>query len=177
MRKSSTRIPVLHGRAVRQTQGDGDVAQVDAGVRERAKCRDRPGCVSAGQPRGARRPTPAGSERRYRARVQHSQVADEIVASVLEWGSEPAAGCTVEAAERVEVAGEGPGVAVLWSRTTREQGLRRFGLLLSVRAFDVPGVTTDVIVRNLLHMLREPHATAVSDRTRTWYVQAAPPSL
>jgi hypothetical protein len=106
--------------------------------------------------------------------VDHAHLADQVVASVLDWSPEASAGCTVESAERVEMAGDGPGVSVQWSQTTKEQGTRRFGLIMSIRAFDYPGVTTDDVVRNLLHMLRGPHATKAIGRTRTWYVQSGP---
>ena len=108
-----------------------------------------------------------------RAPVEHRR--DDLVCEVrliheLQATSGASAGCTVESAERVEMAGDGPGVSVLWSQST-EQGTRRFGLLMSIRAFDHPGVTTDDVVRNLLHLLRGPHTTTATGRTRTWYVQ------
>lgn len=53
--------------------------------------------------------------------MTNDQLADEVVASVLDWTPEP-----------------------------------------------------DAVVRNLLYMLREPHSTRVTDRTRTWYTQLAP---
>ncbi|MBC7372894.1 MAG: hypothetical protein H7323_02750 [Frankiales bacterium] len=39
----------------------------------------------------------------------------------------------LEAAEVVEVADDGPGVLLLWTQLTYDQGQRRFGLLMSVR--------------------------------------------
>ena len=97
------------------------------------------------------------------------RLARDTVASVLEWQPRPEDGVVVESAEVVQVAGDGPGVVVLWSQVTREQGARRFGVLLSVAAF--AGVDVDALVRTLLHMLRGPHATPADAQTRTWYAQ------
>ncbi len=101
------------------------------------------------------------------------RLAHDVVASVHDWQPGPEDGCLVESAEVVQVAGDGPGVVVLWSQVSREQGPRRFGVLMSLSAFAAPGVDTDAIVRNLLLMLRAPHATPADASTRTWYAQLA----
>lgn len=99
------------------------------------------------------------------------ELARGAVASVREWQPRPEDRVVVESAEVVQVAGDGPGVVVLWSQVTRELGARRSGLLLSVSAF--PGVDVDALARTLLHMLRGPHATPADAQTRTWYGQLA----
>ena len=91
---------------------------LDATAASEGRCRFA-GATSATEPASS-----CGTERTH---VAAAVVAAAVVAGVLEWGAAPAVGRTVEAAGRIEVAGEGPGVAVLWSQTTPEQGHRRFG--------------------------------------------------
>ena len=49
------------------------------------------------------------------------------------WQGRPDDNAVFEAAEVVEVADDGPGVLLLWTQLTHDQGQRRFGLLMSVR--------------------------------------------
>ena len=91
------------------------------------------------------------------------------------WQGRPDDNAVFEAAEVVEVADDGPGVLLLWTQLTYDQGQRRFGLLMSVRELlaarpahsDHLGI--DRWLPDLALAVVEPQGTPASADERTWF--------
>jgi hypothetical protein len=81
----------------------------------------------------------------------------------------------VEAVEAVEIAEEGPGVLLMWTQVTYDQGQRRFGLLMSVRELlaarpaHADGSWSERWLPDLALAVVEPHGTPASPDERTWF--------
>lgn len=81
----------------------------------------------------------------------------------------------LEAAEVVSV-DEQPGILMLWTQSTMDQGVRSFGLLMTVEEIVAavphnrsrPATPSD-LVGDLGLLVVEPHSTTAGRRQRTWF--------
>jgi hypothetical protein len=103
-------------------------------------------------------------------------LAEETVQWFRErWQGRPDDNAVLEAAEVVEVAGEGPGVLLLWTQLTCDQGHRRFGLMMSVRELLAArpahgdGSGSQRWLPDLALAVVEPHGTPANADERTWF--------
>lgn len=82
----------------------------------------------------------------------------------------PRDNAVVESVERV-VVGEEPGLVLLWSQTTYDQGLRRFGFMTTGRKLleRYGGDRFDTAIADLRLLVIEPHGTSADHHTRTWF--------
>ncbi len=91
------------------------------------------------------------------------------------WRGNPDDLAVLEAAEVVEVAEDGPGVLLLRTQLTFDQGQRRFGLLMSVRELLAARPAEDGLsgsdrwLPDLPLAIVEPHRTRASGNERTWF--------
>lgn len=91
------------------------------------------------------------------------------------WHGRPDDNAVLEAVEVVEVADDGPGVMLLWTQLTYDQGQRRFGLLMSVRellaARPAHGdhVRSERWLPDLALAVVEPQGTSALADERTWF--------
>ncbi len=91
------------------------------------------------------------------------------------WQGRPHDNAVLEAAEVVQVADDGPGVLLLWTQLTYDQGQRRFGLLMSVRELLAARPAQDDCagserwLPDLALAVVEPQGTPASANERTWF--------
>lgn len=92
-----------------------------------------------------------------------------------QWQGRPDDNAVLEAVEVVEVADDGPGVLLLWSQLTYDQGQRGFGLLMSVRELLAARPAQDgrsgsqCWLPDLALAVVEPQGTPASADERTWF--------
>jgi hypothetical protein len=93
-----------------------------------------------------------------------------------DWTPRPDDNAFLEVAEVVELEPGGPGVLLLWTQTTYDQGQRRFGLLMSVQEMaeahpqnESNRDSADQWLPHLALAVVEPHGTPASAAVRTWF--------
>jgi hypothetical protein len=106
----------------------------------------------------------------------HRLARDTVSWFLNDWAPRPDDYAALEAAEVVEFDSDGPGVMLLWIQTTRDQGQRKFGLLMAVHELlqarpSEPGQPSepDQWLPELALALVEPHSTPASAAVRTWF--------
>jgi len=99
--------------------------------------------------------------------VSDSLVA-QVVARIRTWQSPVDRFSTIESVESVIVDGQ-EGLALLWTQTTFDQGVRQFGLLVTDAELAPYGGGVESIIAVLHLMVTEPLATEAENDERTWF--------
>jgi hypothetical protein len=105
--------------------------------------------------------------------MHHSPVED-IVARMRTWKRPLDEFSAVESASPAVVDGM-EGLVVLWTQTTTDQGVRHFGLLVTVEELVVHDEgDADTLLADLYLMVIEPHGTVADECSRTWFRSFGP---
>jgi hypothetical protein len=104
----------------------------------------------------------------------HHSLVEDLVARMRTWKRPLDEFSEIESAEFAVVDGS-EGLVVLWTQTTTDQGVRHFGLLVTVEELaihDEGGV--DTLLSDLFVIVSEPHGTVADECSRTWFRSFAP---
>lgn len=102
------------------------------------------------------------------------RLVEDIVARIGTWNRPLDEFSEVESAESAIVDGI-EGLVVLWAQTTTDQGVRHFGLLVTVEELAIHDEgDVDALLADLYVMVIEPHGTVADECSRTWFRSLAP---